>query len=100
MSHVTLPRMRELSPAPTLVAKNKRGLLSEWPSYWLVLQHLWIEHSPTWNLNIEHIQNLKSHNLIIILLCMSIMRSENGLNASLAAIVVTLHRIIHALSHL
>jgi hypothetical protein len=33
MSHVTLPRMRELSPAPTSVAKNKRGLLSEQPSY-------------------------------------------------------------------
>jgi hypothetical protein len=28
-SHVTLPRMRELSPAPTLIAKNKRRLLSE-----------------------------------------------------------------------
>jgi hypothetical protein len=29
MSHVTLPRMRELSPAPTLIAENKRNLLSE-----------------------------------------------------------------------
>jgi hypothetical protein len=29
MSHVTLPRMHELSPAPTLLAKNKERLLSE-----------------------------------------------------------------------
>jgi hypothetical protein len=29
MSHVMLPRMRDLSPALTLVAQNKRRLLSE-----------------------------------------------------------------------
>jgi hypothetical protein len=31
MSHVTLPRMRELSPAPPLFAYNKLRLLSEYP---------------------------------------------------------------------
>jgi hypothetical protein len=29
MSHVTLRHMHELSPTPTLVAKNKQRLLSE-----------------------------------------------------------------------
>jgi hypothetical protein len=33
MSHVTLLRIRELSPSPTLVFLNKRRLLSEYPSY-------------------------------------------------------------------
>jgi hypothetical protein len=31
MSHVTLPRMRECSPAPTLIAQNKRSLHSNIP---------------------------------------------------------------------
>jgi hypothetical protein len=34
MRHVTLPRMRELSPAPISVAQNKRSLLSEQPSHY------------------------------------------------------------------
>jgi hypothetical protein len=37
MSHVTLPHMRKLSPAPTLVAKNKQRFLSEQPLYNLEL---------------------------------------------------------------
>jgi hypothetical protein len=39
MSHATLPRMRKLSSAPTLVAQNKRTLRSE-PSYYYYLMNL------------------------------------------------------------
>jgi hypothetical protein len=40
MSHVTLPRMRELSPAPTLIAKIKRRLLYEFQFSAIVKIHI------------------------------------------------------------
>jgi hypothetical protein len=45
MSHVTLPRMCELSPTPTLVAKNKRSLLSEYPLYNYIVSVLEVENT-------------------------------------------------------
>jgi hypothetical protein len=45
-SHLTLPRMGNLCPTPTLVAKNKQRLLSEQPSDFVVIYYL-MSMSPT-----------------------------------------------------